>query len=95
MSYTDPEFQSPAVGGAYPASFPQYSAEPPPSSFQQDGGWLESSALDYNSDDDAWSQSDDISLVGYVVVLAQYCGGLQVGLHESLTHKSKRKLVIC
>ena len=65
MSYTDPDFQSPAIGGAYPASFPQYSAEPPQSAFQQDGGWPGSSALEYNSDDDgAWSQSDDISLCG-------------------------------
>ncbi|XP_030843009.1 cilia- and flagella-associated protein 74 [Strongylocentrotus purpuratus] len=61
----DPEFQSPAVGGnGYPASFPQYSAEPPPSSFQQDSGWLGASGLGYNSEEDAWSQSDDISLVG-------------------------------
>ncbi|XP_071479048.1 cilia- and flagella-associated protein 74-like, partial [Diadema antillarum] len=63
LSFTDPELHSPAVGGgAYPSSFPQYSAEPPPSSFQQDGAWLESSALEYNSDEDAWSQSD-ISLM--------------------------------
>ena len=61
----DPEFQSPAAGGnGYPASFPQYSAEPPPSSFQQDSGWLGASGLGYNSEEDAWSQSDDISLVG-------------------------------
>nr|XP_054769266.1 cilia- and flagella-associated protein 74-like [Lytechinus pictus] len=64
-SYTDPEFQSPAAGGGngYPASFPQYSAEPPPSSYHPDSGWLGASGLGYNSEEDAWSQSD-ISLVG-------------------------------